>query len=141
MSELEFEGEVYNDDRMFVLYVCKCTVTMNDDNIQATTIYHQAAPDNCKWCVVTFRNNLRYRAFRVDHFDTEKEAVAYSTYVEAETPLISLDGRAPNPLLTYEEFVDWKNNKAFKEYDYKKMFSENTINPRETIYMQLANKD
>ena len=30
------------------------------------------------------------------------------------------DGRKSE--MTYDEFVDWKNQQAFKEYDYKKMY-------------------
>lgn len=59
MNEIGFNGEIYNDDRMFVLYVCKCTVDIDDDVI-STTIYHEDAPENHKWCVVTYRNVTRY---------------------------------------------------------------------------------
>jgi hypothetical protein len=52
MNEKEFNGETYHDDRMFVLYVCKCIENINNDVI-ATTIYHEEATDNHKWCVVT----------------------------------------------------------------------------------------
>jgi len=93
VNEFSFNGEVYNDDRMFVLYVCKCTVSEKHDCL-STTIYHDEEPENYKWCLVTYRNVARYRAYRVDHFNTENEAKGYMLQVEPETPLISLGGGA-----------------------------------------------
>ena len=29
MSGIEFAGHVYRDDRMFVLYICKCSIRVN----------------------------------------------------------------------------------------------------------------
>jgi len=135
MSKFKFDGEFYNDDRMFVLYVCKCLIS-EDDNIVKTTIYHEEDPKNCRWCVVTFRNVVRYRAFRVDTFDTEEEARKYAAHVEPQTPLVSLGGRSPKPFPSYDEFVGWKKKHNLQEYDYTKMFTPGVKNPRETFYQQ-----
>ena len=121
MCEIEFNGEIYNDDRIFVLYVCKCVVNEDVHSI-TTTIYHESAPAYYKWCVVTFWNIPRYRPWRVDHFDSEAEAKKYANGVEPSTPLISLDGRPPNRFMTPEEFAAWKKLNCRKEYDYKKIF-------------------
>ena len=134
MNGLEFNGATYHDDRMFVLYVSKCTVRADREGV-STTIYHEESPENHEWCVVTFRNVERYTATRVDHFDTEAEAIAYRQEVEPTVPLISCGGRSPQSILPYNEFIKWKRENGFKEYDYKKMFSSGGENPRETFYM------
>ena len=140
MSKLEFNGNTYNDDRLFILHVCKCTIVKSND-ITSTTIYHEEAPKDHSWCVVTFWNDLRYKANRVDHFDTENEANEYATQVEPQTPLISLDGKSPNPYPTSEQYLDWKATNNMQEYDYKKMFRLGSENPRETIRMKSHKKD
>ncbi len=133
MNEKEFYGEIYHDDRMFVLYVCKCTEEIRDDLI-ATTIYHEESPENHKWCVVTYKNVTRYNPTRVDCFDSEGEAIAFRKRVEPQVPLISLDGKSPHALLPYDQFVSWKERNGFKEYDYKKMYLPGGSNPKETMY-------
>lgn len=133
MNKISFEGEVYNDDRMFVLYVCKCTVAVEHDII-ATTIYHEKPPESYKWCVVTYRNVRRYRAVNADHFESENDARTYMAKVEPTVPLISLGGRSPDIPLSYDKFIDWKEKNGFKEYDYKKMYTmPGGNNPQETI--------
>lgn len=140
MSELEFNGEIYNDDRLVVYYVGICTVQESEDLI-SSTIYHNETPDDYKWCVVALRNVARYRAARVDHFDTEREARLFAMQMEPLTPLISLGGRPPAPAPSYEDFVAWKEKHHLKEYDYKKMFpqemlSNNQLN--EMIYQKIV---
>jgi len=135
MNEHEYEGETYNDDRMFVLYTCKCTVSEKDDLI-VTTIYHAELPGHYKWCVVTYRNVARYRVYKVDHFNTEDEAREYSALIEPQTPLISLGGKSPITPPTYNEFVNWKENNSLSEYDYKQMFPPHLSNPTENIYQK-----
>lgn len=141
MNENEFNGEIYHDDRMYVLYVSKCTVSINDD-VEATTIYHEEAPENYKWCVVTYRNVARYPPTRVDCFDSEEEAIAYMQKVEPQVPLISLGCKPPRILLPYDQFVSWKEKNQFKEYDYKKMYGDmlkrpGASDPQETLYRQI----
>lgn len=133
MNEIEFNGEIYHDDRMFVLYLCKCTVDINED-IMITTIYHEEAPENHKWCIVTYKNIARYLATRVDHFNSENEAIAYIKQVEPQVPLISLGGRSPETPLPYDHFVIWKERNKFKEYDYGKLYLPDGTNRKEIIY-------
>ena len=140
MSKLEFNGNTFNDDRLFILHVCKCTIVKNSD-VTSTTIYHEEAPDDHSWCVVTFWNDLRYKANRVDHFDTENEAMKYAAQVEPQTPLISLGGRSPKPYPTSKQYLEWKELHNMQGYDYKKMFSLGSENPRETIRMKSHKKD
>ena len=139
MNEIEFNGEMYLDDRMFVLYVCKCTVDITD-NVVTTTIYHDGAPENYVWCLVTLKNVPKYIAVKVDLFDSEDEAIAYLQNVEPTVPLISLQGRAPHEPLPYAQFVKWKERNKLKEYDYKKMYMPGGTNQQEIIIQPLAVK-
>jgi len=132
MKGLYFNGEQYNDDRMFVLFVAKCTTSENDELI-STTIHYESAPSNHKWCVATFKNVKRYMAYRVDVFDTEKEAVEYLEKVEPQTPLISLGGDSPINSMSFEEYIIWKKDKKYKDYNYKEMFLPGSKKPEETI--------
>lgn len=134
MSGVEYNGETYHDDRMFVLHVCKCTVVLKDGDMLETTIYHEDAPDSHKWCVVTYRNVKRYPAIRVDHFDSFDSACNYIKNVEPSVPLISLFGRSPGKPLPYDKFVKWKAKNHLEEYDYKKMYLEGGFNPKEIMY-------
>lgn len=129
----EFEGIVYNDDRMYVLYLCKCTITETRDHI-VSTIHHVDIPDNYIWSVALFRNNDRYTGIKVDHFKSEEEAKEFILKVEPLVPLISLHGKAPSQPLSYEKLVEWKDTNGFVEYDYRKMFLPDSINPFESIY-------
>lgn len=139
MNEYYFNGKKYNDDRMFVLFVAKCTRS-EDDEFIITEIHHAANSSNGKWCVVTFRNVERYSAYRVDHFNSEQEAKNYLEKIEPETPLISLDGQSPKNPLAFNVYTEWKKNNQFKDYNYREMFEkhhENGIeyfNPTETLY-------
>ena len=133
MSKCEFDGEIYNDDRMFVMAICKSTVSEDSDCL-TTTIHYKKIPINYKWCVVTFRNIPRYRAHRADSFETETEAREFLAQVEPLTPLVSLEGKRPSYPLVYDEYTKWKETNEFQEYDYKKMFPSDVECPQETIY-------
>lgn len=132
MAEIIFNGEIYNDDRMFVLYLCKGTV-YSDDIIVETTIYHENPPENSIWCLVTYRNTPRYTAARVDYFRSIEEAQSYIKKVEPTVPLISLGGKTPDIPLAYIKFLEWKAKSKLKEYDYEEMYSLGGSNPREII--------
>ena len=136
MNEIEFEGEYYRDDRMYVLYVCRCTID-EQENLLVTNIYHEDAPADSKWCLVTYRNVNRYTPIRADHFETEIEATTYMRQVEPTVPLISQGGSPMCPPLTYEEFVRWKKENKFKEYDYKEMYTPGVTNPMESIFQRI----
>lgn len=128
----EFNGEKYNDDRMFVLHIAKCTVIDDNETDEIITVYHQKIPENFKWCVITYRNTAKYMPFRIDYFDAKEDATKFLKATEPLTPLISIEGRTYNPPPTYEEFYEWKKRNNFEEYDYKKIFLKGD-DPRETI--------
>ncbi len=110
MKFTEFDGELYRDDRMHVLYICKGITTIEGDRV-STTIYHEESPVDAKWCLVTYRNNSRYMAISSKLFDSKQNAEAYRRHIEPMTPLISLGGRPRNPPPPYEEFLRWKEGR------------------------------
>ena len=128
-----FGGELYRDDRMFVLHISKCTVAAVDSTTLETTIYHEGAPPSHKWCVVTYRNTATYPSVRVDHFLSLSEAREYVEKVEPMVPLVSLDGRPPKIPLAYSSLPAWKARNNFKDYDYKAMYAGGGSSPKELI--------
>jgi TPR repeat protein len=132
MSNYELDGVHYRDDRMYVFYLCKCTEEIQEDYI-STTVYHENAPQDAKWCLVTYRNVERYMASRSDVFETRQEAEQYMKHFEPATPLVSLGGHPQKPLLEYNDYVEWKSDQGFEEYDYKLMYSQGITNRRECI--------
>ena len=118
---VEHNGELYRDDRMYVFYVCECTINVEKEKT-CYTIHHNNPPSEHKWCLVTFRNTERYPAIRADGFDSWNDAMAYSNNAEPTTPLVSLGGHAPDKILPIDEYRDWKTKNAFQEYNYKKMY-------------------
>lgn len=122
MTEIEFDGRHYLDDRMFLLHLARCTVEAPKDSMVATTVHHQSPPPTAVWCVVTYRNTSGYPPFRVDHFNTRQEAQAYLENVEPDTPRISLNGRAPRPRPSFAEFSAWKSAHDLLDYDYTSVF-------------------
>lgn len=133
MHLVEFAGDFYRDDRMYVLHLAKCTEKEEVDHV-ATTIYHEDPPQGAKWCLVTYLNNERYRATRVDKFETQSEAEAYMRHIEPTVPLISLGGQPPTHPMSYEDFCVWKRDRGMKDYDYKEVFSQEGENPMELIF-------
>ena len=120
---IEFHGEKYRDDRMFVLYICRCTEEFDDEAV-TTTIYHEESPENAKWCLVTYRNNERYTLYRADVFESFEEAELYQQEVEPTIPLISLGGCSMTTPMSHKEFVVWKQNQGMEEYDYREMYQK-----------------
>jgi len=131
---ITFQGEQYFDDRLFVLYLCKGKVELESDGLIATTIYHDSAPADYIWCVVTYKNFNRYPLYRIDSFYKKDDAIAYIKLIEPETPLISLGGKLPQPPLSYQDYVAWKKKNNLKDYDWKSLFTSDGSNARETIY-------
>lgn len=58
---MNFQGQEYYDDRMFVLYLVPGIVE-EDSQFVKTTIYHNNPPENHVWCVATLKtmDAIRY---------------------------------------------------------------------------------
>lgn len=130
---INFQGQSYFDDRLYVLYLCKATAKINSDGLVSSTIYHEGPPVKSNWSIVTYSNCIRYPIFSIKLFDSNTKAMAYIRRIEPETPLISLHGKSPANPVSYEEYLGWKKNNNFKEYDYRAMYAPGGSNLREII--------
>ena len=122
MGKHRFQCETYNDDRMFVLHIARCTVTPGGGGTTVTTVHHENIPDDAGWCLVTYRNTARYPATRVDHFGSLREAWSYLQRVEPTVPRVSLGGRPPEEPLPFDAWHAWKIVNGLKEYDYRTVY-------------------
>ena len=132
---INFNGDEYFDDRMYVLLLCRGTVepTPDSDGVVWTTIYHEIPPKEFIWCLITYKNYKGYPISRVDHFREKEAAQRYLEAIEPQVPLISLQGKSPLAPLTFRAFADWKTDNKMKDYDYKTVFSPGGSNNREII--------
>ena len=121
MKQNVYNGELYNDDRIFVYNINQCQVEDTYDSI-AYRIPFEKALDNPQWCLVMYRNTPDYRIVDVFHFESQEEAKKFLQYIEPRTPLISLNGEKPIEPLNYNDYVQWKKSNQFSEYDYRKVF-------------------
>jgi hypothetical protein len=126
----EFDGQIYYDDRLFLLHLCLGTVEI-DDELATTTIYHENAPPEASWCLVTYRNCESFPAFSVLHFETKDDAIAYKQTIEPTTPLISRGGKPAE--VSYDAYVNWKIEQSLSDYDYRKCYRPGGTNPKEFI--------
>jgi hypothetical protein len=133
MQTTEFDGETYNDDRLFVIAICKCKVADADGGMVETVIHHENPPADHLWAVVTFRNTRRYPIVRIDHFARSDSAQAYLRTVEPQAPLISLGGASPRVPMSFDKYTAWKVANNYEDYDYRKVFSPNGTNPCELL--------
>jgi len=139
---IEFEGEFYRDDRLFVLYVARCYLAPPDKGMAHSTIFHKEpypAPSpgvQDLWCVVTYRNTERYPLYRLDHFHSKRLAEGYFQHTEPFTPLVSLGGKSIEPAPSSEEWASRKKKQGWKDYDYRLIYPPGGSHPRETISMK-----
>lgn len=96
-QNIKFEGEIYRDDRIFVMNLSKGKVEINNVASQ-------------KFILVTYRNSVKFVATRADHFDTIEDAKNYIKKVEHESPLISQNGKPlpiPNNVDVWQFWLNW----------------------------------
>jgi hypothetical protein len=77
-----FEGETYNDDRVYVLTVSEVTV------------HCPGKPSRQCWAVTTRRNVRGLPPIREDDFPTREAAEAYKRRMFPTIPLVSLGGHS-----------------------------------------------
>jgi hypothetical protein len=93
----EFQGEEYRDDRIFVINLCRGTVTRAG----------QARRN--RWMVETYRNAPSLPAYRSDDFGTRDEAVTYIKKIEPLTPIISNGGQSLDTPEGEDQWNFWMN--------------------------------
>ena len=73
-QNINYQGDTYRDDRIFVMNLSRGKVEINDEISQ-------------KFVLVTYRNSLKFVATRADHFDTKEDAENYIKKNEHTTNL------------------------------------------------------
>jgi hypothetical protein len=133
---IEFEGFEYNDDRMFILSLQRCSA-VDADEMTIITVQYNKLDVTTHWCVITYRNIPSFPSTRVNLFDEKEEAQAFLDDIERSAPRVSLDGEPPVPLMEPDEFKKWKTDNSLKEYDYKKVFNRlgGGDNPQEIFHV------
>ena len=88
----EFEGNIYRDDRMYVINLSRGTVS-------------EGGKKETRYLLLTYRNTASLPAVRTDHFSSEEKALDYLKQVEPEVPLVSNYGQ---PLDIPEDVDRWE---------------------------------
>jgi len=103
--------ENYNDDRMFVLEISRVkTRSFNAYHDGDGGVRHgKESPWQWVWSVCARRNTPRYPPVRSTSFQTHEEALDYYKIAIVETPLLSLDGKAPSPVPSLDDYSQWLN--------------------------------
>ena len=89
---MKLDGFDYNDDRMYILSLQRCSV-VDDDEMTSVTVRYTELDKTTHWCVIIFRNIPSYSSSKVNLFDEKEEAQAFLDHVERSTPRVSLDGQ------------------------------------------------
>ena len=101
---IEFQGETYRDDRVYVINLSKAIVTKGSER-------------STKWELGTYRNTISLPATRSDHFETRKEAIEYLKEVEPTVPLISKGGKPleiPGEVDRWLYWIEWLHENGLK---------------------------
>lgn len=103
---------LYYDDRLFVLDINVARVERYTDQdagtFEVSTMSRDLATGGeYHWTLTTRGNHTSYPPSRVDRFESLDKLIAYVRKVEPETPRISLDRDSPDPVPSYEEYLDW----------------------------------
>lgn len=136
---MKMNNNTYYDDRIYLMYVCKCVVT-HEENMEITNLYHEEAAEGFNWAVAIRENSARYKILDVIHLQNEDEARDFFRLNAPMTPRVSLGGDQPKEQIDYTDYKQWLEDNNLEEYNYRKVFSPDAIgkNPRERLYKQLS---
>jgi hypothetical protein len=161
--EVNYDGHLYYDDRLFISYVVACTIYVLDRDYFSYEIHHESLPDKHLWCVVIYHNTERYLAHNIFVFETKSEAEDYKMELEPGCPLASLNGigwgqrrlamrglnsdgdyedyhNSEESIADYKDYCKWKEQQGFEEYDYRKMSAFNLGRPIELMTIEKTPK-
>ena len=104
---INFKGETYRDDRLFVL-----------------NLTHGKEEEKSKWILVTYRNTIELPVYKTNCFDTKEDAIQYLKKVEQFTPLISNNEQpleiAESAISDWDYYNNWlKQNNLFSAISEK----------------------
>jgi hypothetical protein len=101
---------LYHDDRLFVLDISTTQVRhLHDPEFGgiSETVSSSSIDASSTWTLTTRRNCPGYPPTRMDHFESVGGLVDYVRKVEPITPRRSLNGSSPEPVPSYEEYLEW----------------------------------
>lgn len=123
---IEFNGKYFFDDRLFVMHLCRGTISYSEEkDIVTSTIYHDEVKDDFVWFIATYWNCPGYQPFSLIPFSTRENALTYLNIFERTTPRISLSGGQLNRPISSGEYLLWKRENNMKEFDIEKTSFKN----------------
>ncbi len=104
----------YRDDRMFVMRLTSDFEKSASGKVSAS-MRQDINPNTTNPVVlITYRNTPELPAIRVDEFKTYEDAVNYIRRVEPFCPRLSLQGKSPTPIPTWEAHLEWLHASGLK---------------------------
>lgn len=107
MSDYQFGGDYYRDDRMYVMRITSDFSKSNDGSITASMKAEGRVQPDVPVVLITYRNVASLPAVRVDDFPSRREAIEYIKNVEPTCPRVSGNGQAPKPTPSWDEHLEW----------------------------------
>ncbi len=99
-----YKGDMYRDDRIFVLNLSRGTV-------------QKKSKKETRWLLSTYRNIVSLPCRSVRDFETQEEAIEYIKKVEPDTPMISNNGESldiPEGFEPWEVWLKWLGENNLK---------------------------
>lgn len=97
---IQFMGNDYFDDRMFILEISIATVRDFDLKNEKEV-----------WSVITRKNTPGYFPTRTDDFETKEQAIDFYKQIIPQTPLVSMKGTPLGADTSFESFLKYCNEK------------------------------
>jgi hypothetical protein len=108
------DADDYRDDRMYVMRLTSDFSKSDDGRISASMNPEATPADDGLVLLITYRNTSSLPAVRVDDFASLGEAVDYVMRVEPTCPRISLNGKPPYPVPSWEDHLSWLHRQGLK---------------------------
>jgi hypothetical protein len=114
MERKLFRGDVYRDDRMYVMRVASNFAKDEDGAVMVARAAEPHIEADTPVVLVTYRNLPKLPAVRVDDFPSFSAAIDYIKRVEPTCPRISLQGRSPEPTPAWQEHLEWLHGQGLQ---------------------------
>lgn len=114
MAHHLFRGDVYRDDRMYVMRLTSKFTRESDGAIVAEIKAEPPLEDDKPVVLLTYRNVSALPAVRADEFPSASAAFHYIKKIEPTCPRISLGGRSPEPTPSWQEHLEWLHKQGIR---------------------------
>ena len=114
MSGHLFRGDVYRDDRMYVMRVASKFTKESDGAVVVEIDVEPASDGDRPVVLMTYRNVPALPAVRVDEFPSASAAFDYIKKIEPTCPRISLGGHPPEPTPSWQEHLEWLHEQGLR---------------------------